>query len=93
MEGAVSVGAAYYAQWKLSDDDLGLGIELPGGRRVGKHRVYGLGPEITIPIATKKKLYGFINARYFWEFGARSTLEGKSLVLTATFPIPSVPLE
>ena len=32
MEGAVNVGAAYYAQWKLSDDDLGLGIELPGGR-------------------------------------------------------------
>jgi hypothetical protein len=93
MEGAVNVGAAYYAQWKLSDDDLGLGIELPGGRGLGKHRAYGVGPELTIPIATKKKLYGFINARYFWEFGAHSTLEGNALVLTATFPIPSVPLQ
>ena len=93
MEGAVIVGAAYYAQWKLSDDDLGLDIELPSGRGVGKHRVYGLGPEITIPIATKKKLYGFINARYLWEFGARSTLEGNTFVLTATFPLPSVSLE
>jgi hypothetical protein len=93
MEGAVNVGAAYYAQWKLSGDDLGLGIELPGGRGLAKHRVYGIGPELTIPIATKKKLYGFINARYLWEFGARSTLEGNALVLTATFPIPSVPLQ
>jgi hypothetical protein len=93
MEGAVNVGAAYYAQWKLTDDDLGLDIELPGGRGLGKHRVYGVGPELTIPIATKKKLYGFINVRYFWEFGARSTLEGNTFVLTATFPIPSVPLQ
>jgi len=93
MEGAVNVGAAYYAQWKLSGDDLGLGIELPGGRGLGKHRVYGVGPELTIPIATKKKLYGFINARYLWEFGARSTLEGNAFVLTATFPVPSIPLQ
>jgi hypothetical protein len=93
MEGAVNVGAAYYAQWKLTDDDLGLDIDLPGRRGLGKHRVYGAGPEVTIPIATKKKLYGFINARYFWEFGARTTLEGNTFVLTATFPIPSVPLQ
>ena len=93
MDGALIVGGAYYAQWKLTDDDLGLDIVLPGGRRVGKHRVYGAGPDITVPIATKKKLYGFINARYFWEFGARSTLEGDTFVLTATFPIPSVPLQ
>ena len=93
MQGAFNVGAAYYAQWKLSEDDLGLDIELPGGRGLEEHRVYGVGPEVTIPIATKKKLYGFINARYFWEFGAQSTLEGSTFVLTATFPIPSVPLQ
>jgi hypothetical protein len=93
MQGAFNVGAAYYAQWKLTDDDLGLDIELPGRRGLGKHRVYGAGPEVTIPIATKKKLYGFINVRYFWEFGARTTLEGNAFVLTATFPIPSVPLQ
>ena len=93
MDGALSVGAAYYAQWKMTDDDLGLDIELPSGRRFGKHRVYGAGPELTIPIATTKKLYGFINARYLWEFGAHSTLEGETFVLTATFPIPSVSLE
>lgn len=93
MDGALSVGAAYYAQWKITDDDLGLDFEAPGDRRLGKNRVYGLGPELTIPIATSKKLYGFINARYFWEFDAHSTLEGNTFVLTATFPIPSVPLQ
>jgi hypothetical protein len=93
MDGAINVGAAYYAQWKLSDDDFGFDIDLPDGRGVGKHQVYGAGPEVTIPIATKKKLYGFLNARYFWEFGAESTLEGKSLVVTLTLPIPSVPLQ
>ncbi len=93
LEGALSVGVSYYAQWKLTDDDIGLDIELPSGRRVGKHSVYGAGPELTLPIATQKKLYGFINARYFREFDAHSTLEGDTFVLTATFPIPSVSLE
>jgi len=93
MQGAASVGLAYYAQWKMSRDDLGLDFQLPSGRRLGKHRVYGFGPDVTFPIATKKKLYGSLNARYFWETGARSTLEGNSLFLSATFPIPSVPLQ
>ena len=93
LDGALSVGAAYYAQWKVTNDDLGIDVELPSGRRIGKHRVFGVGPEVNVPIATKKKLYGFINARYFWEFEAQSTLEGNTFVLTATFPIPSVPLQ
>jgi hypothetical protein len=93
MDGALSVGAAYYAQWKLTEDDLGRDGALLDGRRLGKNQVYAAGPELTIPIATKKKLYGFINARYLWEFDAQSTLEGNTFVLTATFPIPSVPLQ
>lgn len=93
MDGAVMVGAAYYAQWKMSRDDLGLQFVLPAGRLPGKHRVFGLGPDVTFPIATKKKLIGFVNLRYFWEFDARSTLEGNSLLLTATFPVPSLSLQ
>ena len=92
LDGAVNVGAAYYAQWKLTDDDLGE-LERPNGQGLGKHQVYGVGPELTLPLATKKTLYGFLNARYFWEFGAESTLEGNTFVLTLTFPIPSVPLQ
>lgn len=92
LDGALSVGAAYYAQWKITEDDLGE-LERPNGPGLGKHRVYGVGPELTLPLATKKTLYGFLNARYFWEFGAESTLEGNTFVLTLTFPIPSVPLQ
>ena len=94
MQGALTVGAAYYAQWKVTDDDVGQEIEqLLQGRVLGKHRVFGVGPELTIPIATKKKLIGFLTARYLWESGARTTLEGNTFVFQATFPIPSVRLK
>lgn len=93
MDGALSVGAAYYAQWKMTEDDIPNLDLLPSGRSVGKHSVYGIGPEISLPLATSKKLYGFLNARYLWEFDAESTFEGESFVLTLTFPIPSVPLQ
>jgi hypothetical protein len=91
-QGALTVGAAYFAQWKITQDDIGLNIPLPEGREIGKHRSYGLGPEVAIPIATKTKLIAMLNVRYLWEFGARTTLEGRILVITATFPIPSVKL-
>ena len=61
MDGAVNVGIAYYAQWKTSDDDLGLGFTVPVSQPFDKHQVYGIGPEITLPLASKKKLYGFLN--------------------------------
>jgi hypothetical protein len=47
---------------------------------------------VTLPVATKKKLYALVNVRYFWEIGARTKTRGQTLVITATFPIPSVKL-
>ena len=93
MDGAANVGIAYYAQWKLTDDDFGLGFTPPGGQILDRHRVYGIGPEITIPLASKSKLYGFLNLRYFWETGARTTLEGDTFLVTFSFPVPSIPLQ
>jgi hypothetical protein len=93
MDGALLVGASYYAQWKLTDDELGIDRPLFGNRSINKNRVYGVGPELTVPIATSKKLYGFLTARYLWEFGAESTTEGETFVATFSFPIPSVPLQ
>ncbi len=94
MGGAINVGIAYYAQWKVSSDDLGdVTIPPAVGQFVGKNRGYGFGPEITLPIASKSKLYGFINARYLWETGVRSSVEGEMFLLTLTFPIPSIPLQ
>jgi hypothetical protein len=94
LDGALSVGAAYYAQFKVTHDQPGAEIEeVLQGRELGKHRSFGVGPEVTIPIATSRTYIGAVNARYFWEFGSRTTLEGSTFVLSATFPIPSIPLQ
>ena len=86
LEGAASVGLAYYAQWKITRDDFGLPISLP----IDKHRVWGFGPDVTIPIATRSKLISLVNVRYLWEAGARVKTQGESLLITATFPVPSL---
>ena len=93
MDGAFIVGAAYYAQWKMTDDDLGSGLRPSRWTVLGKNKVFGIGPEVTIPIATKSKLIALVDARYFWETGARTTVEGQSLVVTVTIPIPSISLQ
>ena len=92
-DGMVNVGLAYYAQWKLTDDDFGLDQQSLSNRQLGKHRVYGFGPELTLPLATKKALYGFLNLRYIWETGARTSLQGNTFVATLTFPVPSISLQ
>jgi hypothetical protein len=97
LGGGLIVGAAYYAQWKLTADQLG-GFVLPGGDEhhvdfPNKHKVFAFGPDVTLPVASKTKLFALVNVRYFWETGARSKTEGQTLVVTATFPIPSVKLQ
>jgi hypothetical protein len=88
LGGGLILGAAYYGQWKMTEDELGtLGGSIPG-----KHEVLAYGPDVTLPIATKSKLISLVNIRYLWETGAKIKTEGESLVVTATFPIPSVPL-
>lgn len=84
LHGAASVGVAYYAQWKMTPDDLGIGVALP------RHRVLGLGPDITIPIATRSKLISLVNVRYLWEHGARVRTQGRSLLVTTTFPVGGI---
>jgi hypothetical protein len=58
-----------------------------------KHWVFGFGPDVTVPIASRTKLFSLVNIRYFWESGARTKTEGDSLVVTATFPVPSVKIQ
>jgi len=91
LEGAASVGVAYYAQYKLTHDEFDIPPDqLPGGPVIGKHRVWAFGPDVTVPIATKSKLLALVNVRYLWEAAARVKTQGQSLVVTATFPIPSI---
>jgi len=82
LKGAASIGLAYYATFKLSHDDL---EGLPSLIIRGKNRVWGLGPEATIPLASKQAVYGFVTVRYQWELGARTTTEGGAWNVLATF--------
>jgi hypothetical protein len=50
----------------------------------GRNKVFGLGPEATLAIAAKNKVYGFITVRYFWELYARTTTQGSSLFISGT---------
>ena len=73
-------------------------FELPGGSDVGvnipgKHKVFAFGPDVTLPVASKSKLFALVNIRYLWEAGAQLKTEGQTLVVTATFPVPSVRLK
>ena len=97
LGGGLIIGAAYYAQWKLTEDVLGRFV-LPGGREIvldvgDKHRVFGIGPDVTLPVASRTKLFALVNVRYVWESGARMKTQGNTLLVTATFPIPSVPVK
>ena len=97
LGGGLIVGGAYYAQWKLTEDQLAEFV-LPGGSEIdvdfpGKHRVFAFGPDVTLPVASKSKLFALVNVRYLWETGAQLKTEGDTLVVTATFPIPSVRLK
>jgi hypothetical protein len=97
LGGGLVIGAAYYAQWKLTEDQLGQFV-LPGGQEIdldarNKHKVFGLGPDVTLPVASKSKLFALVNVRYFWETGARMKTQGNNLLVTATFPIPSVTVQ
>jgi len=84
LKGAVSTGLAYYAQWKLGNDTL---TGIPSLLVRGKNRVGALGPEITVPVATKSTVYGFVTVRYQWEVGARTTTEGNVLHVFAIVPL------
>lgn len=89
LHGAASLGVAYYAQWKTTADDLGLDapVELEG---LPKHRVFGIGPDVTIPIATKSTLISLVNIRYLFETGAQVRTQGNTLLVTTTIPIGGV---
>ena len=82
LKGAGSIGLICYAQWKLTDDTI---TGLPGLLVEGKNRVFALGPEVTIPLATKATLFGFFTFRYEWETYARTSLKGNALAVMFTF--------
>jgi hypothetical protein len=67
LGGGLIIGAAYYGQWKLTEDQLRR-FELPDGDEItldlpDKHKVFGFGPDVTLPVASKTKLFALVNLR------------------------------
>jgi hypothetical protein len=90
-DGALSAGLVYYGQWKLTRDSVDNIIRrdpgLPSSIDLPKSQLYGLGPEINLPVILNEKLICAITVRYQWEFDARSTLEGEAFNLYFNFPL------
>jgi hypothetical protein len=82
LKGGLTTGLCYYASFKLSDDEI---AGLPGILIRGKNKTFGLGPEATLAIAARNKVYGFITVRYFWEVYARTATQGGAWLIQATF--------
>jgi hypothetical protein len=92
MGGGLTAGLAYYGTFKLTDDRFDRDFLNVLVR--GKNRVWGLGPEVSLALASQKrgKIYGFLTVRYQWELAARTTTEGAAWNLLATFPLKPIPI-
>lgn len=93
LRGAVKIGVAYDAQWKLTRDRFDASAGLPSTiQPADKHRVYALGPDVTVPLASKSVLVALFNIRYLREFDVLSRTQGGTLVAMIMFPVPSIPV-
>jgi choline-sulfatase len=90
LHGAASLGMAYYAQWKLTPDSMTVSASPDPQSIPDQHQVWGFGPEVQIPIATRTKLISIVNMRYLWETGARLKTQGTSFLITSTFPVGGI---
>lgn len=93
----INVGVAYYAQWKVSRDQIPNLGNLPGpiadvAAQIidTKHKVYGIGPEFNIFLPTKMDGAAVLSGvsftvRYFWETGAVNKTEGDGLTLALIY--------
>ena len=79
LSNASSVGLAYYAQWKVTEDSGADLADLPPSLSGQKDRGFGLGPEVDL-------LQGGLVIRGLFEFGSRNSLQG--FVFVASLGLP-----
>jgi hypothetical protein len=79
-----NVGVDYYTQWKVTSDTL---PNVPPNF-IGKHRYYGVGPEINGVIPISKKTLAIFKLAYFAEFGNRVATQGQSIIMSVTLAKP-----
>jgi hypothetical protein len=89
LKGGLTAGLVYYASFKLSDDQL---EGIPGILIRGKNKVFALGPEVSLALARKGVLYGFLKVNYQWEVYARTTTEGGEFLMTLSLPMRPIKL-
>lgn len=87
LKGAATLGVAYYAQWKLSDDTL---TGLPTLLVSGKNSTAAVGPELSLPLAAKKTVFGFLTFRYQWEILSHATTQGRGMNIQLIFPLKPI---
>ena len=89
LKGGLTVGLAYYAAFKLTDDQIS---GLPGILIRGKNKVFALGPEVSLALAKNNTIYGFLKLNYEWELYARTAPQGSEFNMTLTFLVKPLKL-
>jgi hypothetical protein len=89
LRGGLTTGLVYYASFKLTEDQFD---NFPNVLVRGKNKVFALGPEATLAIASKGTLYGFVKVNYFWEVYAQTTTQGDALMLSLVLPMRPIKL-
>jgi len=82
LKGALTAGLVYYAEWKLSDDHI---EGIPQILIRGKNKVFALGPELSIPLAMHRTIFGALKVNYQWETYARTSTQGSELTILVSF--------
>ena len=82
LKGAANAGVAYGAQWKMTHDS---GSGIPPLLPIANGRVFGVGPEIDMPVFAKGKNFGLVSVRYLWPSGPKEALGGQVFMVSFTF--------
>jgi hypothetical protein len=89
LGGALTAGLVYYTEWKLTEDQI---EGFPQILVRGKHKAFALGPEISIPLAWKGAVHGFLKWNYQWETYARAHTQGSEMTILVTFLLKPIKL-
>lgn len=91
LKGGLTAGLSYYASFKLSDDQF---QNVPGVLVRGKNKAFALGPEVSLALARRNTVFGFVRVAYQWEVYARTAPQGAAWniavsLLTKPIKIPA----
>ena len=81
LQGGLTAGLNYFAMFKLTEDQID---GFPQILIRGKNKVFGVGPEVSLALARKGVVYGFVKVNYMWETYARTNTKGSELTILTT---------